>query len=183
VETLNALGSVIGDLLVLLGDLVRRRVEWKRGELMRLVDAAVPLEHSSTGFAENSSTHENRVCRARAQPRPRAERYEAATRFFTTPGSDALRDPAVALIRAYGALRDAYDDKLCPRRGKIISRLRDGLRRAYEASCSVAVSSGFKRELPAVHRPTTCPRGPRRPFAGRERLPSLPSEPAVSRSP
>ncbi|MGW3638565.1 hypothetical protein [Streptomyces sp. NPDC005143] len=105
---LTLLGALLGGSLVLLGDLVRRRFERQKEEVGRLVDASAQL----------SSTY-NRLCGqiidaadagaavsdlAAADPL----RYEVATRFFMTPGSEQLSAQAARLISAYTQLRSVY---------------------------------------------------------------------------
>ncbi|HEX2419087.1 MAG TPA: hypothetical protein VHJ83_13360 [Micromonosporaceae bacterium] len=104
-------GALLGGFLVLLGDVIRRRVEWKRENVRRLGE-------SSTAFAALYNRMCGELIDARERGVPvhelpdiRPERYETVTRFFLTPGSEKLREPAVALIRVYRDMVDAYAEE------------------------------------------------------------------------
>lgn len=100
-------GVIIGGLLVLVADALRRRVEWKRQQVQRLLDAGI----------EVIAVH-NRICgdllEARGH-RPAVPdvhagsglRRETSARFFALPGSEALRPQFTALARANARLRRA----------------------------------------------------------------------------
>ncbi|MFI8817949.1 MULTISPECIES: hypothetical protein [unclassified Streptomyces] len=101
-------GALLGGFLVLLGDLVRRKFERRKEEVGRLVEASAQL----------ASTY-NRLCGqfidaaeagVAVSDLPVADplRYEAATRFFMTPGSEQLGAQAARLIGAYTELRRVY---------------------------------------------------------------------------
>ncbi|MFD7772504.1 hypothetical protein [Streptomyces sp. NPDC059787] len=107
-SVLALLGAVLGGTLVLLGDLIRRRVERRKEEVNRLVEVSARL-----------SSIYNRMCGeiidafiagvavsdlATADPL----RYEITTQFFMTPGSEQLRSQASRLTDAYYGLRDSY---------------------------------------------------------------------------
>lgn len=108
---LPLLGAVIGGLLVLLGDGIRRRQERRREDERRLFEAAVAVS-----VAYNRTFGELVAARNRRDPPEVAEvssldRYEATTRFWATPGSGAMSLEASALARAHRALRDSYQDQ------------------------------------------------------------------------
>jgi len=108
-EAIAALaGALIGGTLVLVGDLLRQRVEWHRENVRRLADASIELARLY-----------NRMCgelldaRFRGVPldqvaHPRPERFEAMTQFFMTPGADLLRPEAVALAQAHWQLLEKF---------------------------------------------------------------------------
>jgi hypothetical protein len=97
-------GVVIGGVLVLLGDSVRRRVEWRRAQVEGLHRAGTEVLALL-----------NRTCGELLEHRERGEdvplhggsgaRREAASRFFAQPGSDALRSQFNDLLRAHARLR------------------------------------------------------------------------------
>ncbi|GGX92826.1 hypothetical protein GCM10010298_67550 [Streptomyces microflavus] len=105
---LTLLGAVLGGSLVLLGDLIRRRVERRKANVTRLVEASSRL-----------SSMYNRLCGEILDAAiagvavtdlaiPDPLRFELVTQFYMTPGSEQLRSRASRLIGAYGQLRDAY---------------------------------------------------------------------------
>ena len=99
-------GVVIGGVLVLLGDAVRRRIEWRRTQVEGLHRAGTEVVAVL-----------NRTCGELLERRERGEatplhggsgaRREAASRFFAQPGSDALRPQFNDLLRAHARLRQA----------------------------------------------------------------------------
>lgn len=104
------LSAVIGGSLVLLGDGIRRVAEERKVRRQRLVDAAVEMAVSQVRIA-------GRLKDARGRHRPFKEletldidRYEVATRFWTTPGSMALLPPGNALTKSWRILLDSYTD-------------------------------------------------------------------------
>jgi hypothetical protein len=104
---IGLLGALVGGLLVVIGDMIRHRMEWRRENARRLFDASVGL-----------ATLYNRLCGelvdAMKQKAPlpdvHPERDEAVARFFITPGSEGLQKPAAALIGVYDDIRDQYGD-------------------------------------------------------------------------
>ncbi|MFJ7069679.1 hypothetical protein [Streptomyces sp. NPDC101115] len=102
------LSALLGGALVMTGDYVRRRVERRQNDVARLVEVSAHL----------SSTY-NRLCGELIDAAERAVpvgdlsatdplRYEAATRFFMTPGSEQIGTEAAQLIGAYERLRGGY---------------------------------------------------------------------------
>ncbi|MFF3932814.1 hypothetical protein [Streptomyces hirsutus] len=102
------LSALLGGVLVMTGDYVRRRVERRQNDVNTLVEVSAHL----------SSTY-NRLCGELIDAAERAVpvvdlpvtdplRYEASTRFFMTPGCEQVGAEAARLIRAYEQLRSAY---------------------------------------------------------------------------
>jgi hypothetical protein len=98
------LGAVVGGLLVLIGEYLRRRQDDRREAIRQLQEAAAALavqygrlvgEIRDARLSERDTTHMRHI---------RPNRYEATIKFFMTPGSDALRPSATAMIRAYQML-------------------------------------------------------------------------------
>ncbi|MCP3771684.1 hypothetical protein [Streptomyces sp. MAR25Y5] len=107
-SVLTLLGAILGGTLVLLGDLIRRRVERRKEEVSRLVEVSVRLSsmyNRLCGQILDASTAGVTVSDlAAADPL----RYEVTTQFFMTPGSEQLRSQASRLMDAYYRLRDSY---------------------------------------------------------------------------
>ncbi|GAA4472430.1 hypothetical protein GCM10023170_092200 [Phytohabitans houttuyneae] len=108
-ETISTLGGVMaGGLLVLLGDFVRRRVEWRRQQATRLVDTGtdlIVLLHGWIGDLIDMREAKEVV------PDPhigRAARLQASTRFYALPGSRSLRTELGRVQIAHQAVRNAY---------------------------------------------------------------------------
>jgi hypothetical protein len=108
-ETVSALGGVmIGGILVLLGDFVRRRVEWRRQQATRLVDTGtnlIVLLHGWIGDLMDKREAKEAV------PDPhvgRAARLQAYTRFYALPGSRSLRAKLDRVQTAHKAVREMY---------------------------------------------------------------------------
>jgi hypothetical protein len=102
-------GVVIGGLLVLVTDFIRRRIEWRR-DLVKTLAASgsnlVVILHRTVGeLAEARET---------AQPvknpnAGRAERLQAYSRFYANPGSRALRADVDRVLAAHRAVRAAQE--------------------------------------------------------------------------
>ncbi|MEH0827545.1 MULTISPECIES: hypothetical protein [unclassified Micromonospora] len=129
-------GAVVGGFLVLVGDVVRRRVEERRQGVRDLADAAI-------GLAVQYGRHVGQLKDGQrglltASDPLSADRYEASTRFFMTPGCEELREQALGLIREYQRLSAraaellTYDDF-----GQYL-----GKERAFEAAVQVVVRRG-----------------------------------------
>jgi hypothetical protein len=108
-ETVSALGGVaIGGILVLLGDFVRRHVEWRRQQAIRLVDTGTDLIVLLHGWiGDLTDSKEAKV----VVPDPhagRAARLQASTRFYSLPGSRSLRPKLDRVKVAHEAVRDTY---------------------------------------------------------------------------
>jgi hypothetical protein len=105
VQTIAGLvGAIIGGILVLLGDIVRRRAETRRAEVGRLAEAAANLAAVyGRVVGELRDAHERGLRTANAFA-VRPQRYEMGARFFMTPGAEELRPSAVRLIMAYQGL-------------------------------------------------------------------------------
>jgi hypothetical protein len=100
-------GVIVGGLLVLVADRLRRRAEWRHQQVQRLLDAGIEI----------IAVH-NRICgdllesRGRGRPLPDVHaggglRRETSARFFALPGSEALRAQFTALAKANACLRRA----------------------------------------------------------------------------
>jgi hypothetical protein len=102
-------GVVIGGLLVLISDLVRRRVEWQRELVKRLAASGtdlVVLMHTTIGELAEAREASAPVTNVNAG---RADRLQAYSRFYANPGSRALRPQVIRVLAAHRAVRAAYD--------------------------------------------------------------------------
>jgi hypothetical protein len=107
---LSLLAATLGGVLVLLGDGVRRRAERIRLSGQQLFDAAVALAIVHNRLAGVLiDAHDGDIPLADV-PLPGAQRYEAQTRFWATPGSTALTEPASALSLSWRLLLEHYTD-------------------------------------------------------------------------
>jgi hypothetical protein len=130
-------GVIVGGVLVLLGDSVRRIAEWRRVQARELLIAGADLlaVYSKT-VGELLEAWE----RAEALPSVHSgsgARREAATRFFALPGSEALRPGINTMITAHAQLRsalahgeDAWDELLVAYEKAVLAVLVD-LRRVH----------------------------------------------------
>ena len=103
-------GALVGGLLVLIGDFVRQRVEWRREGVRRLFDASMGLAMLYNRMCGEIIDAKRRGVAAGELPREYPERNEAVTGFFMKPGSERLARPAGDLILAYRRLFDGFDD-------------------------------------------------------------------------
>lgn len=106
-------GVIIGGLLVLVGDSVRRRAEWERQQVQRLLDTGVDViatYNRMLGELLDSRGQARHVSDAHAGS---GLRRETAVRFFALPGSEALRHQFNATAKAHAQLRRAVaaDDR------------------------------------------------------------------------
>lgn len=109
-EALTALlGAVVGGVLVLVGEILRRRAERRDRAMERLLDACAKF-----AMVINKTCGEMVDARLQQLPRPasalRAERHEATTQFFMTPAPSELHDAGRHLAYAYHDLYDHFDD-------------------------------------------------------------------------
>ncbi|MFC6019855.1 hypothetical protein ACFP2T_27085 [Plantactinospora solaniradicis] len=102
-------GVVLGGLLVLVGDFIRRRVEWQRELVKSLVtsgtDLVVMLHRTVGDLAEARET-------GAAVSNPdagRSERLQVYSRFYANPGSWALRAQVDQIVGAHRGLRAAHN--------------------------------------------------------------------------
>jgi hypothetical protein len=102
------IGVLIGGSLVLIGDSVRRRVEWSHEQVQRLLTAGADiLAMYNRMLGDLLEAREQ----GRALPALHAgsgARREASARFFALPGSEALRPQFNALTMAHAQLRRAF---------------------------------------------------------------------------
>jgi hypothetical protein len=102
------LGAVVGGLLVLIGDVFRRRAERRDRAVQRIIDAS-----ASYAMVINKTCGEMIDAKLNQQQRPasalRAERHETTTRFFMTPAPHELHDAGRHLSCAYHDLYDHFD--------------------------------------------------------------------------
>jgi hypothetical protein len=103
------IGVVLGGLLVLVSDVVRRESEWRRELVTRLVTSGtdvVVLLHRTVGELAEATELSTPV----ANPDTgRADRLQAYSRFYANPGSRALRPHVDRVLRAHRAVRVAHD--------------------------------------------------------------------------
>jgi hypothetical protein len=105
---LSLAGVLVGGLLVIAADAVRRRSEWKQKQLQRLLDNGVELlavHHRLVG--DLVEAHELGLAVERVHGGS-GERYRAGTQLAATPGSESLLDDAEQLRRLHRQLRDSY---------------------------------------------------------------------------
>jgi hypothetical protein len=95
------LGAVIGGILVVLGDVVRRRADARHVDVERLTEAATAFVAQYGRLVGQLRDAHERALPAGDVFAVRPDRYEVTARFFMTPGSQELRPSAVDLIRAY----------------------------------------------------------------------------------
>jgi hypothetical protein len=106
----SLLGAVVGGVLVLLGDGVRRRSEGREARRRQLFDAAVALAATYNRISGALiDSHDRRQSRTEALL-PSIERYEIQTRFWSTPGCAALSLEASRLSMSWTALAERYED-------------------------------------------------------------------------
>jgi outer membrane murein-binding lipoprotein Lpp len=101
---IGLIGAVIGGVLVLLGDLTRRRRDELREYTNRLNASATELAVQFGRLVAQIRDAQLRNDDVNKLRHLRPDRYEATVRFFMTPGADTLRESATAMIRAYQAL-------------------------------------------------------------------------------
>jgi hypothetical protein len=105
----------------------------------RLVDVSAALSATYNRLCgELLDCKEHGMTRAEL-PAVDPHRYEVATRFFMTPGSEQLREQGARLIACYGVLRSAYDEaasweQACRDHGAAV--------RAFEAAVRAVVRRG-----------------------------------------
>ncbi|MFE9203209.1 hypothetical protein [Micromonospora sp. NPDC007230] len=129
------LGAVVGGILVLIGDIVRRRAEERRQRVRDLADAALSLAVQYGRHVGQLKDRQRGVPTA-SDPLS-ADRYEASTRFFMTPGSEELRKQALGLIREYRRLSSQAVELTQEDFGQYM-----GKERAFEAAVQVVVRRG-----------------------------------------
>jgi hypothetical protein len=97
---IGLVGAVIGGVLVLAADFLRRRYEWNRENVRRLQEISAELcdlYHHVAGQARDAKKKNQSVDTVQFHP---PERYAMITRFFMTPGSDEVKKQATAVIHA-----------------------------------------------------------------------------------
>lgn len=105
----SLLSAVVGGVLVLLGDGVRRRAERRAEDRRRLFEAAVALASTFNRIAGALADDHDRGLPRTDALLPSTERYEIQTRFWSTPGSAALSVEASRLSTTWTLLVDRYD--------------------------------------------------------------------------
>jgi hypothetical protein len=102
-------GVLLGGLLVLVGDLMRRKVEWQRELVKGLVasgtDLTVMLHRTVGDLAEARETR----AQVTNPDAGRSDRLEMYSRFYANPGSWALRPQVDQVIAAHRAVRAAHN--------------------------------------------------------------------------
>ncbi|MEV4629769.1 hypothetical protein AB0J90_26240 [Micromonospora sp. NPDC049523] len=104
----SLVGVLVGGLLVMVTDVLRRRSEWRRQQLQRLLDNGVELltvHHRLVG--ELVEAYELGISVDRVHGGS-AERYRVGTQFSATPGSEFLLDEVEELRKLHRALRDSF---------------------------------------------------------------------------
>src|SRR5687768_8516829 len=104
----SLVGVLVGGLLVVVADVLRRRSEWRGRQLQRLLDNGVELltvHHRLVG--ELVEAYELGVPVDRVHGGS-AERYRVGTQFSATPGSESLLDDVEYLRKLHRALRDSF---------------------------------------------------------------------------
>lgn len=110
-DALGALaGAIIGGLLVLIADFVRRRAQWRQEQLVRLVEAGMQLASTYCRLCGELRDARDRGIPAGDLRNSDTGRFEASSRFFMTPGSHLIKNEAVELIATYRRLVLAYGD-------------------------------------------------------------------------
>ncbi|MFI7307626.1 hypothetical protein ACIBM8_30915 [Micromonospora aurantiaca] len=148
-EAVTALiGALIGGVLVLVGEAFRRRAEVRQRAVDRLINASADL-----AMVINRACGEMVDAKFGGLARPpdalRADRHEAATRFFMTPAPPDLQEAARTLSHAYHDLYDHYDDEGW---SEAWENYKTAIRR-FEAAVRTVASAGFPgRSLRAARR-------------------------------
>lgn len=108
-DALSALaGTIVGGVLVLLGDFLRRRDEGRREFARNLANASASLASLCNRLsgelidARGEGVHLDEISTSRP------ERWEVVTRFYITPGSERIADEASAMINHYQKLLESY---------------------------------------------------------------------------
>jgi hypothetical protein len=107
---IGLMGALVGGVLVVIGDMIRHRLEWRRENVRRLFDASVGLAALYNRMCGEIVDAKRRHLAPSDLPPEYPEREEAVARFFLTPGSEKLTKPAAALISTYGMLFERYND-------------------------------------------------------------------------
>ncbi|MCU7729385.1 hypothetical protein ODJ79_37195 [Actinoplanes sp. KI2] len=105
----SLVGVLIGGLLVVLTDIVRRRYEWRKIQLQRLLDNGAELlavHHQLAG--DLIEAHDAGLPLANVH-KGSADRYRVGTRFAATPGSEPLLADVEQLRNLHRLLRNAFD--------------------------------------------------------------------------
>ncbi|MDX3404606.1 hypothetical protein ACN6LC_006217 [Streptomyces violaceoruber] len=102
------LSALLGGVLVMAGDYVRRRVERRQDAVNNLVEASAHLSSVYNRLCGELIDAAERAVPAGDVPAMDPVRYEASTRFFMTPGSEEIGAEAARLIRAYERMRSTY---------------------------------------------------------------------------
>ena len=105
----SLLSAVVGGVLVLLGDGVRRRAERKREDSRRLFEASVALASTFNRIAGALADGHDRGLPRTDALLPSVDRYEVQTRFWSTPGAAALSVDASKLSTTWMMLVDQYE--------------------------------------------------------------------------
>jgi hypothetical protein len=118
-------GVLIGGLLVMAADVLRRRYEWRRWQLQRLLDHGVELltvHHRLVGELVEAYEHGVPIDRVHSGS---GERYRVGTQLAATPGSEALLDDVEHLRQLHRRLRDCFSkpDEWEPARAEYVGAL------------------------------------------------------------
>lgn len=106
----SLLGAVIGGLLVLGGDGLRRRSERREAARQRLFEVSIALSAAYNTIAGSLiDQHDRGVPRGRLKL-PDTNRYEVSTRFWATPGCAPLSSEANRLAETWRTLVVSYED-------------------------------------------------------------------------
>ena len=109
---IGLIGAVVGGLLVLAGDVIRRRAERQRERMRQLNDACAAFAIQINAVVGDLADQRRRGASQDDVLLIRPERYEPTTRFFMAPGSEPLQPAARAMIRTCRAmLRDWGDEQ------------------------------------------------------------------------
>jgi hypothetical protein len=107
----SLLSAVVGGVLVLLGDGVRRRAERRAEDRRRFFEASVALASTFNRIAGALADGHSRGLPRTDALLPSTKRYEVQTRFWSTPGAAALSVEASKLSTTWTVLVDNYESE------------------------------------------------------------------------
>ncbi|MGN9911606.1 hypothetical protein ACTMTJ_29005 [Phytohabitans sp. LJ34] len=134
------LGAVIGGILVVLGEVVRRRADSRHVDVERLTEAATVFVAQYGRLVGQLRDAHERALPAGDTFAVRPDRYEVTSRFFMTPGSQELRPTATQVIKAYQHLAKLPSEK--PATDEGFSRYIDA-EKAFAAQVRSIVRRGY----------------------------------------
>ena len=106
----SLLSAIIGGVLVLMGDGVRRRWEVRQAARRQLAEAATQLAVVYHRLGGTLSDAREQGLRLSDIEYIEPDRFDVSTRLWTTPGSMQFLEPSNGLVGSWRRLTAAYDD-------------------------------------------------------------------------